>query len=32
MNEAEEKFLNKKNIDEMHVVLDELEVTTCVNK
>ena len=32
MNEAEEKFLNKKNIDEMRLVLDELEVTTCVNK
>jgi len=31
MNEQEEKFLNQKAVDEMRLVLDELEVTTCVN-
>lgn len=31
MNEEEEKFLNQKAVDEMRLVLDELEVTTCVN-
>jgi len=31
MNEEEEKFLNQKAVDEVRLVLDELEVTTCVN-
>ena len=32
MNEEEEKFLNQKAVDEMRLILDELEVNTCINK
>jgi acetoin utilization protein AcuC len=32
MNEKEEKFLNQKQVDEMRLILDELEESTCINK
>jgi hypothetical protein len=32
MNGPEEEFPNQKVVDEMRLILDELEETTCVNK
>jgi acetoin utilization protein AcuC len=32
INEQEEEFLNQKRINEIRLILDELEETTCVNK